>query len=119
MIYFKKHEIECKGTDCCGGLAIYNDKHMARMDMFRAELGMPFEVTSWSRCVTHNTKVSGDDNSNHMYGRATDGIPTPKAGDRHYGLSNKQLLDYARMVANKVGFEEVIVYNNFIHLGTE
>jgi hypothetical protein len=111
--------MKCKGSDCCGGMVIENDKHMASMDLFRSELGIPFRITSWCRCPKHNDLVDGVEGSNHTRGCATDGIPVPPRNSPLAFMNMEQLLSYCKMIAEKVGFEEIIVYDDFIHLGSE
>ena len=66
--------------------------------------GIDFDITSWSRCVSHNSSVKGSPTSSHLKGIAVD-IYTRDNEERFRVL--KGLL--------RSGFERILIYNNFIH----
>ena len=67
--------------------------------------GIDFDITSWSRCITHNASIKNSSpTSSHLKGIAVD-IRTADNEERFRVL--KGLL--------RAGFERILIYNNFIH----
>ena len=66
---FSPWEVECK--DGCG-LAIVRPKLVFMLQKGRTISGVPYSMTSWNRCDTHNLLVGGVAASSHPYGWAVD-----------------------------------------------
>ncbi len=66
---FSPWEVECK--DGCG-LAIVRPKLVFILQKARTFSGVPYNMTSWNRCDTHNLLVGGVAASSHPYGWAVD-----------------------------------------------
>jgi len=65
---FVGSELQCR---CCGNL-IYEQSTIDLIQELRDELNIRFRVNSFYRCKSHNQKVGGGTNSQHLYGRAMD-----------------------------------------------
>ena len=72
MKYFKPTEYRCKGSECCGGVAVWLPVFQEKMDELREIHGAPIHINSGFRCHTHNTRVGGVTNSYHTKGLAAD-----------------------------------------------
>ena len=71
--YFTVEELQCRGTNCCGGQMHMDDEFMRHVVALRRELGFPFIVTSAYRCPAHNAVVSSTGASGvHTLGVAID-----------------------------------------------
>ena len=105
--HFSEYEYRCKGDNCCGGLAILDREFALKMDCLRYRFGKVINISSGFRCLSHNKKVGGVDNSNHTKGRAWDIYPN----------NAYDLIELYKMAKNY--FNEVILYdeNGFIHVG--
>lgn len=66
---FSLWEVECK--DGCG-LAIVRPKLVRVLQLARNYSGVPYHITSWTRCKKHNLLIGGDPNSSHPEGWAVD-----------------------------------------------
>jgi uncharacterized protein YcbK (DUF882 family) len=66
--YFKRDEFQCR----CGCGMDISDKLKCIVFEMREDAGVPFIVTSGARCVAHNSKVGGKQNSAHTRGLAVD-----------------------------------------------
>jgi len=101
-------DFEAKEFKCmCGcGLNNMTPVFLWRLQQCRTEAGVPFVITSGSRCKEYNKKVGGHPNSSHLTGEAADILI--KNGCARYKILN---------AAFAVGFLHIGVGKNFIHLG--
>ena len=67
--YFHAWEIPCR---CGCGLCTCRTKLIYIANTARTLAGIPFPVTSWNRCPTHNTNIGGMECSSHVTGYAMD-----------------------------------------------
>jgi zinc D-Ala-D-Ala carboxypeptidase len=102
--YFTETELECH---CGCGLRNTTPKHRSMLNSAREIAGIPFYVTSGSRCVEHNAKVGGKPTSDHLTGEGTD-IICAFSGDRY------KIIDAAICA----GFKRIGIAKTFIHLGS-
>ena len=65
---FSVSEFQCK---CCGCF-IPNQKLIDSLQELRDLVGVPITVNSGYRCLTHNRRVRGSNNSQHRKGAAAD-----------------------------------------------
>ena len=67
--HFSRSEMACKcgcGFDTC-------DAELLRiLEEIRSHFDRPITINSACRCKSHNARVGGSDNSQHLYGRAAD-----------------------------------------------
>lgn len=66
--YFKHDEFKCR----CGCGMDVSDKLKSIIFEMREDAGVPFIITSGARCLAHNAKVGGKQNSAHTRGLAVD-----------------------------------------------
>ena len=105
MRYFEMREFACK---CCGQLPPSAEQNLQALvdhvlDPARERLGMPITVNSGYRCPTHNAKVGGVKNSQHLKGEAVDITCA----------DNKRLAEIIEQLGN---FDQLIVYPTFLHV---
>jgi uncharacterized protein YcbK (DUF882 family) len=67
--YFNVNEFACK---CGCGTNKVKSALIDTLNIIRGTVGVPVTVTSGTRCPTHNKKVGGVANSNHLSGDAAD-----------------------------------------------
>jgi uncharacterized protein YcbK (DUF882 family) len=67
--YFNAREFVCK---CGCGTNKVKSALIDTLNVIRGTAGVPITVTSGTRCPTHNKKVGGVSNSNHLSGDAAD-----------------------------------------------
>jgi hypothetical protein len=103
--YFDRSEFIC--TCGCGGNEI-EDGFMRALDEAREVAGVPFNITSGYRCVTHNMAVGGKKGSAHRMGLACD-IHAPDSRTRYKIL--KGLIE--------AGFVRIGVSKDFIHVDAD
>lgn len=71
--YFTVEELQCHGTDCCGGQSDMDPDFMSAMVSIRRELGFALPVTSAYRCPLHNSRESSTGETGpHTTGHAMD-----------------------------------------------
>jgi uncharacterized protein YcbK (DUF882 family) len=103
--YFKPEEFECK---CGCGLNNVNDVLIQQLNIARHSAGVPFIITSATRCSKHNKSVGGVDSSSHTTGYAVDiSAPTPRA--------RFKILQALVMV----GFNRIGIAGTFIHVDND
>ena len=105
MKFFSEREFACK---CCGQLPPSAEQNLQALvehvlDPARERLGMPITVNSGYRCPTHNAKVGGVKNSQHLKGEAADITCA----------DNKRLAEIIEQLGN---FDQLIVYPTFLHV---
>lgn len=100
---FKLYEFECP---CCKVVKI-DSKLLQAVQILRWLIGRPIIFNSAYRCIKHNRKVGGHQNSAHLYGQAVD-----------ISVGQEGAFLFER-VAKKCGFTRVLHYptRNFYHLG--
>ena len=67
--HFKQKEFACK---CGCGANKMNHDLIRLLDKIREHFGRPVIINSGIRCKTHNARVGGVSNSQHLYGTAAD-----------------------------------------------
>jgi len=102
MSYFELGEFACK---CKCGLNNTKPGLILKLNEARSIAGIPFKITSGSRCGSHNQAVGGSQSSSHLYGTAVD-ISCAKPSDRYKIVT--ALLE--------AGFTRIGVANSFIHV---
>jgi zinc D-Ala-D-Ala carboxypeptidase len=90
--HFKVKEFACKH---CGEIKIDINLLVKLEELRRAIGNKPIIINSGYRCKTHNTRVGGAKNSQHMYGKAVD--------IRVNGMSPRTLEKYADTVFSNGG----------------
>ena len=101
MGFFKKDEFTCK---CGCGTNLIKESTLAMLEAARAKAGIPFVITSGTRCENHNYREGGKKDSAHLTGYAVD-IKTLDGVARYKVV--KALLD--------VGFNRIGIAKSFIH----
>lgn len=115
MKHFKMKEFRCRCG--CSTPAAVMESIMALvanvLDPLRDAYGKPVYVTSGHRCESHNRRVGGVTNSQHIQGEAS---------DIHAG-SPEENLKLAKLLAQQNNFDQMILYVNpgsmnprFIHV---
>lgn len=100
---FKLYEFECKD----GSHQVMVDPILlTKLQTLRMRLGRPITINSGYRNATHNKKVGGVANSQHLEGRAAD--------IKVSGLTPRQVA----MEADKLGFGGIKIYPTFVHVDT-
>jgi len=102
--YFTDKELACP---CCG-LIVRDPVAWWVLNKARHIAGVPFRLTSATRCLPHNCKVGGVDASDHVYGTGFD--VEFKSSTELYAIMNGAML---------AGFTRVFIYpkKGIIHLG--
>lgn len=100
---FKLYEFECKDGS---HQVVVDPVLVAKLQTLRTRLGRPITINSAYRNPTHNKKVGGASNSQHLYGKAADIVVK--------GLTPQQVA----AEAEKVGFGGIGIYKTFVHLDT-
>ena len=67
--YFSDAEISC---NCGCGQKIENESLIEHLTLARVNANIPFVISSWNRCNTHNHNVGGSATSSHLTGKAVD-----------------------------------------------
>lgn len=100
--HFTEEELKC---NCGCGYSIRRDKLLYDLEFARSIPGIPFNITSWSRCPIYNEQVGGSKTSSHVKGWAVD---ISAANETH-----KFILVHALMSA---GFTRIGIGEDFIHV---
>ena len=66
--HFSRSEMQCP---CCGVDTI-DFQTLIILEELRDNFGAPITITSAYRCKAHNAAVDGEENSQHLHGRAVD-----------------------------------------------
>ena len=104
--HFDSSEFACKCG--CGGMnkgAGVNPRLVQGLEAMRQMCGCPLELSCAYRCPTHNAKVGGVWNSQHVYGEAAD-VQTPP------GYTPSEL--YA--IAERAGADGIGIYEWGVHV---
>ena len=105
MRYFKLDEFNC---NCgCGKNNMYNSL-LKMLERARYKAGIPFVITSGTRCATHNKKEGGSPTSSHLTGHASD-------------IACNNSLDTFKMINAllHVGFTRIGIAKSFIHVDND
>lgn len=102
---FSPKEFECK---CGCGKMNMKKEHMDKLFRARINAGIPFIITSGSRCLEHNNFVGGSATSDHLKGYGSD--------IRANSGRAKWLILMALINA---GFNRIGIGKNFIHAGDD
>jgi len=106
--YFKLSELACKCDLCAGkcniGLKGISEKLFVVLNAIREKIGKPVIVNSGYRCPTHNRRIGGSSNSQHMHGTAAD--------IRWADMD----IDEAAKIAEECGADGIGKYATFIHV---
>lgn len=105
MDYFDRSEFTCR---CGCGLNLLQDSLSVRIDRARGVAGVPFVITSGTRCPVHNRKEGGSPDSAHLTGHAAD---IAGVSPRERFLIVKGLIE--------AGFTRVGVYPWGVHCDTD
>jgi zinc D-Ala-D-Ala carboxypeptidase len=97
------HEFVCR---CGCGLMNMQYSHMEMLYLARMMSGIPFLISSGSRCSVHNKNEGGSDTSDHLTGHGT---------DITVNQSRTRFIIFDSLL--KVGFTRLGVGKNFIHAG--
>lgn len=66
---FKRQEFACK---CGCGYNVVDAELLIVLETIRYHIKEPIYINSGCRCVDHNKSIGGDDNSQHLVGKAAD-----------------------------------------------
>ena len=100
---FTPQEIACKGT----GEIIVNRPALDKLQLFRDMVNCPVILNSAYRSESHNIRVGGSQNSQHLLGTAFDIRITPSLPRDKIILNDKL-----------AGFNGIGQYDNFVHIET-
>jgi len=100
--HFISNEFSCK---CGCGLSNISQTLINKLQSARYEAGIPFVITSGSRCPAHNKREGGLASSAHITGLAVD-IAAPD------GLTRYKILNSLM----SVGFKRIGIAKSFIHV---
>jgi uncharacterized protein YcbK (DUF882 family) len=102
---FSRVEFACK---CGCGLNSIDTETLAALEEMRSHFQVPVSILSAHRCPSHNKKVGGAINSQHLYARAVDIKVTDKTPKEVYDYLNQRY-------PSKYGLG---LYRTFTHLDT-
>jgi len=102
--HFDSSEFAC-GCGC--GYDDVSPAHVEKLEMARVDANVPFHVNSGCRCISHNSKVGGVDDSEHLTGEGSD-IKTTGSRDR-FLIINALI---------RAGFNRIGIAKTFIHAGS-
>jgi uncharacterized protein YcbK (DUF882 family) len=103
--YFDESEFECK---CGCGLNNVNQALIEDLNVARHIAGIPFVITSGSRCEAHNKNSGGSRTSSHLGGYAAD----IRADDSEERFKVLEALITA-------GFKRIGIAKHFIHVDND
>jgi len=97
----EREELECP---CCG-LSLATEELISKLRVARFHAGVPFLITSGTRCVRHNANIGGSPTSAHLLGFAAD--ISVKSSELRFKIIGGLLL---------AGFNRILVYETFVHV---
>lgn len=101
--YFRPEEFQCK----CGCKTNGIDHELVEiLEKVREHFGKPVTVTSGVRCSTHNTRVGGVSNSQHVYKTAADFVVS--------GVAPRTVANYLETLLPNTG--GIGVYSGWVHV---
>jgi len=100
--YFTEKEMHCP---CCKANLVPTVV-MAMLIVARYKAGIPFVITSASRCIKHNEKVGGVKDSDHIHGKGFD-------------IKYKSTSDLYTIITSCTdeGFNRIVIHPTFVHVG--
>ncbi len=106
--HFSKHEVECKGVNCCSHTTVIRPELFHALERLRTLIKQPLAINSGFRCLTHNREIGSKDTSQHVQARAVD-IALVE------GMTSK---DMSIIAGRILGFEDggIGLYNWGIHV---
>lgn len=99
--YFQEEEFVCR---CGCGLNLVKPALIQQLSVARHAAGVPFAVTSGTRCEAHNRKEGGKPTSAHLTGEAADVLVT--SGQQRFAVVRGLVL---------AGFNRIGVAKSFVH----
>ena len=107
---FSKAEFDCKDGSEMPSNVLENIKELAKnMQVLRDNLNLPISLTNGYRSVSHNRKVGGAKNSQHLYGKACD-MQVKGMSPKDVYASIERLIELGEMKEGGIG-----LYNTFVH----
>jgi len=107
---FDISEFECNcGCKMPADVHVNIVKLTNQLQVLRDILEKPIRITNAYRCESHNKKVGGVSNSQHLYGKAAD-IQIKGIKPKHIANLIDELIYGGHMLQGGLG-----VYNNFVH----
>jgi len=112
--YFSPREFKCP---CCG-VSWVDPDFIRRLDEVRADVGMPFKVTSGARCCVHNKNVGGAKDSLHLtaQNRAESIALCCRAADILVPSSEFRIRVISCAIEH--GFDRFGIGNGYLHIDT-
>ena len=101
--YFKPEEFQCKCGCKTNGIS---HELVEILEKVREHFGKPVTVTSGVRCPTHNARVGGVSNSQHIYKTAADFVVS--------GVAPRTVANYLETLLPNTG--GIGVYSSFVHV---
>ncbi|MEQ3658617.1 MAG: D-Ala-D-Ala carboxypeptidase family metallohydrolase [Glaciecola sp.] len=103
--HFKSSEFECK---CGCGLNNVNGELIEDLNIARGIAGIPFVITSGSRCEVHNKNSGGSRTSSHMGGYAVD-------------IKAESNIERFKILESLIvaGFQRIGIAKHFIHVDND
>ncbi len=103
--HFDRSEFACH---CGCGFDTVDAETLQVLEELRTHFNSPVQIDSGCRCKEYNTKIGGEEHSQHMVGRAAD--------VRVEGHTPNQVQDY--LLAKYQGKYGIGRYNTFTHIDT-
>lgn len=107
---FKSTEFDCHGQNCCSETTI-DSNLIEYLQQIRSHFNSSVTINSGYRCSTHNKKVGGVSNSQHLTGSAADIVVK--------GVSPIEVAQYAEQLGLKgIGLYDSDADGHFVHVDT-
>jgi hypothetical protein len=108
--HFNSYEFDCNGKGCCNTTHI-DSQLVEYLEQIRKHFNKPVFINSAYRCKTHNNKVGGSSNSQHLKGSAADIVVS--------GVSPEEVAKYAESIGVKgIGLYNTAADGYFVHIDT-
>ena len=108
--HFQLSEFDCKCGKCSHKGESMDIDFMIKLDKARELAGIPFKITSGTRCLEHNKAIGGVSKSSHS------NLPC-NASDISATDSTKRFIVIQSLI--KAGFTRIGIGKNFIHCDTD
>ena len=107
---FNKSEFECHcGCEMPKEVLLQIQKLACQLQYIRDFIRLPMRITSGYRCSSHNKKVGGVSNSQHVLGKASDIQVNDSSPEAIYQVIDT-LAEYGHVLQGGLG-----LYNTFTH----